>query len=267
MLPGPDYIYECNVCGQLLVRGSISSGNTLGQRTYSDGKTIAPMLINFPTFTKCSKCGSFLWIKELKLVKTDKNSSWFSPSNDIKEQTERIEFLNIDDCIEVLGSGAVRTNEEEFLIRRELWWLYNDRARRNEPIFNSYKDEKIYTENRKRLLNIIDLTKAKNIIMAAEINRNTGNFDKCRELLNSKELLLYTWAVDKILAECDKGNKHLVQLNEEPLRNKTYDDSNGSSGEKDSFLEYLFPDYRYRLKQMKLFRIIKNIIGVFQKTY
>ena len=68
MIPGPDYIYKCPNCGSLFRQGSLTSGNTFGAKVFSDGVTIAPMMSDFPSFTKCKKCGSFLNMRELKEV-------------------------------------------------------------------------------------------------------------------------------------------------------------------------------------------------------
>ena len=68
MLPGPDYIYECPKCQNHVVRGSLTSGNTFGQKLFSDGKTIAPMLPRFPDLTKCPKCKTIFWMHKVKEV-------------------------------------------------------------------------------------------------------------------------------------------------------------------------------------------------------
>ena len=65
MMPGPDYVYQCPDCGNLITRGSLRSGNTFGAKIYSDGKRIAPMLPEFPDLTKCRKCNSIFWLSKL----------------------------------------------------------------------------------------------------------------------------------------------------------------------------------------------------------
>ena len=70
MIPGPDYIYECpnSKCPNHLIQGSLASGNTFGQRIFSDGKNIAPMLTQFSTITKCQKCDTIFWMKDAKKI-------------------------------------------------------------------------------------------------------------------------------------------------------------------------------------------------------
>ena len=70
MIPGPEYIYKCPNCGNLLSRGSLMSGNTFGAKLFSDGKRITPMLPEFPNLTKCKKCNRFIWVNKLQEVGT-----------------------------------------------------------------------------------------------------------------------------------------------------------------------------------------------------
>ena len=74
MKPGPDYIYKCPVCGKLVKRGSLMSGNTFGAKLYSDGKNDAPMLPDFPNLSKCAKCDTIFNLRELKEVGAFRNN-------------------------------------------------------------------------------------------------------------------------------------------------------------------------------------------------
>lgn len=41
MLLGPTYVYKCSNCDNLLQKGSIISGNSIGAKLYSDGEKTA----------------------------------------------------------------------------------------------------------------------------------------------------------------------------------------------------------------------------------
>ena len=70
MIPGlPEYI-KCPSCGAYQLRGTLMSGNTVGARYYSDGKSIAPMLPEFPVFVRCHECTAFFKIENTLIEST-----------------------------------------------------------------------------------------------------------------------------------------------------------------------------------------------------
>ena len=63
MIPGPPELFKCPSCDEILCRGSIMSGNTIGSRLFSDGKTISPMLPDFPQISECLGCDEIFWLE------------------------------------------------------------------------------------------------------------------------------------------------------------------------------------------------------------
>ena len=61
---GPNLYYKCPKCGKTSFNGSLLSGNTSGAKFFSDGKTIAPMLPEFPAIIKCKNCKTFYWLND-----------------------------------------------------------------------------------------------------------------------------------------------------------------------------------------------------------
>jgi len=68
MLPGPTLIITCPRCNAPHRTGTLQSGNTIGAVYWSDGKMVAPMLPEEPSFTKCTACGSFCWVSDMPQV-------------------------------------------------------------------------------------------------------------------------------------------------------------------------------------------------------
>lgn len=62
MIPGSTDIIGCPSCGTAYRLGSLSSGNTMGARWWSDGKREAPMLPSSPLVTRCRGCGRSFWL-------------------------------------------------------------------------------------------------------------------------------------------------------------------------------------------------------------
>ncbi len=209
MLPGPNYIYQCPKCGNLLSNGSLSSGNTIGAQVFSDGKRIAPMLPEYTDLTKCKSCNTIFWLSKLKEIGTQE---WGDNENSKWQEANTAEFLELDDYFEALNNHLAETNDDELFIRERIWWSYNDRLRRGENIFMDEKDEMRWKENVKNLLKLLDESKTNRRIMIAEINRNLGDFKKCIMLIESIDNEELNWLKEKFVNECKRKNRWVVAL-------------------------------------------------------
>lgn len=209
-IPGPNYIYKCPKCSNLLKRGSNISGNTFGATLYSDGKMIAPMFPEFPNLTKCKKCDTILWLSETKELGTcgapDKKckTEW--------QKADRAEFLEVSDLFRFLEFDTVQNNKEkEKIVRQQIWWTFNDRVREGKEIFNGETEEDLWKLNCQRLIELFDMTDINQKVMVAELYRQLGDFDECLKIINSLDEQ-YDWIVNKLKIECENGNKQLVKL-------------------------------------------------------
>jgi len=211
MLPGPDEIYKCPKCSNLLKRGSLMSGNTFGATLYSDGKQVAPMLPEFPNLTKCKKCDTILWLNEMKEVGTCE--AWSEKSKPEWKNADYADFLSITDLFRALELDTVKNDKEkELSVRHRIWWTFNDRIRNgSKEIFVQETDEVLWKQNCLRLIELLDKKDVNQKIMIAELYRNLGKFDECMELINSLDNNL-DWIVDKFKTECDNKNKLLIQI-------------------------------------------------------
>ena len=68
MIPGGNIYYTCPICKNIISKGTLISGNTFGAKHYSDHKTIADMLPQYPEITKCKKCHNIFWLDEELLI-------------------------------------------------------------------------------------------------------------------------------------------------------------------------------------------------------
>jgi hypothetical protein len=209
MMPGPNYVYKCPNCGNLLTKGSLSSGNTFGAKIYSDGKMKAPMLPEFPDLTKCRKCNSIFWLSKLRKVGTYK---WGDNIKSKWENADDANFLKIKDYFEAIEKGLAENKEEEFFIRQRIWWSYNKRTRKGKNIFKGEEDELRWKENLNQLLSLLDLSEVNQRIMAAEIHRNLGAFENCISLIESIDDGDHNLLKEKFLAECERKNRLTIVL-------------------------------------------------------
>lgn len=212
MMPGPDYVYQCPDCGNLITRGSLRSGNTFGAKIYSDGKRIAPMLPEFPDLTKCRKCNSIFWLSKLVELGSYK---WNDEIDANWQNADKARFLKIDDYFEALDKGLAEDKKEEFYIRQRIWWSYNDRTRQGKEIFKNEEDELPWKENLNQLLSLLDLSDVNQRMMAAEIHRNLGAFENCISLIETIDDNNLNWLKEKFLAECERNNNLTVLLMED----------------------------------------------------
>jgi len=201
MIPGGDNYYECPICGNIISRGTLISGNTVGAQHYSDAKVIASMLPQFPQITKCQKCNSIFWIKDELLV---------SKPEDKKADVAR--FLSIDEYLQALESNTYTSKGDEFYIRQHIWWKFNDRIRQGKRLFLSENDEEKWKLNLLRLQNLVDSNITGGKLLIIEINRSLGNFDICKELLADIINPDFDWIKEKFEKELAKENTYVVRL-------------------------------------------------------
>lgn len=70
MLPGPDQIIACPSCKGLAKYETLKSGNTFGDRVWTDGKRHAPMLPQPPAVVRCLRCNGMYWLSEAREIGT-----------------------------------------------------------------------------------------------------------------------------------------------------------------------------------------------------
>jgi hypothetical protein len=209
MLQGTNYVYKCPKCDNLITKGSLTSGNTFGAKLYSDGKSIAPMLPEFPDLIKCKKCDFIFWLSKSKEIGS---YEWEDKSNAQWQNMDNAEFLTIDEYFEALELKVAENSDEELFIRQRIWWAFNDRIRNGFEQFQSEIDKAKWKGNVEALLKILDRSNVTQKIMIAELNRNIGDFENCMELINSIETPKMNWLKDAFRNECVKRNKLVFQL-------------------------------------------------------
>ncbi len=207
MLPGPNYVYKCPNCGNLLTRQSLLSFNTFGARRYSDGKVIAPMFPAIPDLTKCKKCNTIFWFSRLKEIGTyeygkKQKSEW--------PDADDAEFLGIDDYFRAIDTGIAENKNIELFIRRSIWWAYNDRHRDRKQMFVDENDEKRWKENCEKLISLLDQSELDERIMTAELKRNMGDFQGCLDIITSIDDDKLNWLKTKFINECEQINRWVI---------------------------------------------------------
>lgn len=186
------------------------SGNNIGAKLYSDGKTIAPMLPEFPDLTKCKRCDNIFWLSKLEKIGT---YEWWDHETPMWLKADRAEFLGIDDYFKAIDIGVAENELEEFFIRQGIWHAYNDRIRNGENLFVDVNDEIKWNENCHKLISFLDLSDLNQRIMIAELKRNLGDFDSCLDIIKKIDNNNLNWLKEKFIRECELKNKYVILLN------------------------------------------------------
>lgn len=209
MLPGPDYLLKCTKCGALYVRASLTSGNTMGGKYYTDGYAEFPMLPEYPDIFRCKECGEILRVNETHVGYIDRFSDEgpdeeaekaLNDANMKWNDVPHIRNLAIEDLIAALENNFPNNADEEFELRNQLLYRLNDYNRHSES--NNIPDqyEPYYKQNTER---IIEMTNkainnvpkdfqdedkveyiARNFCRMAELYREIGNFAFAEKMLH-----------------------------------------------------------------------------------
>lgn len=202
------YLFECPQCGTLVKKPNVMDYRGDGEmKRYSDlslnlGKYTLPTRI-----TKCRNCDTVFWFRpeNRHLLEDITDKSRLVSMNDFV-------FLDLEDYYRVIDNGLIEEKNDEVKIRRQIWWLYNDRVKLGKSLFNDKDDLIRWSLNLERLLALIDTSMAYGIVMVAEINRNLGAFDRCMDLINSIE---GNDAIDfrrHLTEECERKNRWVVEV-------------------------------------------------------
>jgi hypothetical protein len=204
MLPGPTKIIACPFCGQFAKKETIISANTFRAQLWSDCKSIAPMMPDFPKLTVCKKCDQFFWVKDAKEVET---------VTDHKELNEKwhdlyyIEFPTFHQYFK-----ALELIPDELFIRAKIWRSFNDffRDKKEDQITSEMKQ--MNTENLTSLLIMLDDTDNNELLMKVEVFRNLGEFEASKELLNRMKDPNLDWVKNRLMAEIHRKNRNVIKL-------------------------------------------------------
>ena len=195
MNPGPAQILTCPYCGAHKEILSLLSGNTFGQKVWSDNKTIAPMLPRVSFVQKCPSCGGYYLMsrqnpKDGREISFDTGDlsyielkdAWHSLNN-TSHSPELHGWSKLKAAVGLSKSFDTRplTDDEKLTVLIMQVWAYNDEYTR-ETVKQAPQEEKQYIHGIiDKLLNLSCVDD----LLKAEFLRETGRFDESMSLINS----------------------------------------------------------------------------------
>jgi hypothetical protein len=189
---GADQVIACPHCKTLARVQTIASGNTFGARTWTDGKTIAPMLPSIPFITKCHKCNRFFWLKNAKVIgevpywatNLDKEFSeaWIN--------AERVKTLTESEYLEAIELNDAPTKIDALNLRICAWQAGNDTQRSIESNVIPSQTTQVRSlqaiTNMEWLLEGFNAKDYRQQLMKAELLRELERFAESIQILESE---------------------------------------------------------------------------------
>ena len=180
MMPGETIYRECPACDKLLIERTLTSGNTIGARYWTDGKMDAPMFPQTPALVRCAHCQTLLWLPEAREHQFATPPKMFQNVEGAHEPIAPTE----NDYLEAIGSGLAPDKEREIYCRVHAWHRFND-ARRDEKNATELGElSAVAASNMKELFAMLDRMKPEQRMLRAEIARELGRFPEALALLN-----------------------------------------------------------------------------------
>lgn len=194
MKPGPTLVRACPSCGAHHRQVTLASGNTFGATFWSDGYLDAPMWHEPEKLSRCLDCGDFFWVDDAEVLGQLDDSSF--QKEDLKvlpaesvSPDRGLPNLGPEALLEAIEEGLPSTADEEYYLRRLVWWKANHMVREAVKAGLSTSGMSQHsqgvTSNLLKLLAFFDGTEADERLARAELLRELGRFAEAIEELEA----------------------------------------------------------------------------------
>ncbi|MCC2669073.1 MAG: hypothetical protein K0Q72_1544 [Armatimonadetes bacterium] len=231
MIPGPDKVIACPLCQGLAKYGTLLSGNTFGQRFWTDGKREVPMLPRPPAVVACRHCGGNYWLQDAEEIGDIDlgDMQWEEdPLADIAvpaewRSVEYVEEPSVAGYYAAIRDGFAKDSRQERALRIFAWWRGNDAFREDyaavggdgaisEALRDELPDASARETLLRELLPLLDTESDQDRILRGEILRELGRWDEATEVLRAIRTPAFAPAVKQLLALCQAEDAVLREL-------------------------------------------------------
>ena len=173
MLPAFAHIVTCPFCGTKKELLALTSGNTIRAKHWSDQKMIAPMLPIVSPVQKCPTCGKYYLIDDQP----------FEEGNDYSTELGELSYQQWKEAYSQFQADKNTKRDDMQVIRHYLIMAFNDDYYR-------YFDKPAPAQEEAYFIDVIheyiasNKWDSRNILFKAELYREAGEMDKCREVLS-----------------------------------------------------------------------------------
>jgi hypothetical protein len=165
-------VRECPHCKAHVVEEATVSGNTFGAVYFTDGKREAKMLPNHPWLAKCPSCNGLFWVDEAAEIGSGFEAAKGKHPVMKPSEAELLKFVS---------ATALPENKERY-VRHWAWWTANDAWRHARGVAPKFSEAQL--KNLEALSGMLDEAEDAERMFKAEIARELGRFDACRQLLS-----------------------------------------------------------------------------------
>ena len=202
MMLGHLLIVYCSWCETPHSRINLLSGNTFGSIFWSDGCSLSPMLPDVPLFTRCSACRCIFSLRRCNTKESDNEDVFDLPS---------VAQLDAGGLEEALNQKVYESEQEEIYLRMRLWWALNKRPFKSGETEDQQFDEQ-YLNNARILLGLLSLEEEENLLLIAELHRNTGEPEACLKALSGIIDKRFENQAEQIRQACIAGIRTVIRL-------------------------------------------------------
>lgn len=202
-------IYKCPSCDYIVLNETFLIDDGDDFVVYSDGKRVSDNSDDYPMITRCEKCGNIFWMREDTLIA---EIPW---SRDIDEQYHHVQVakpLNLLDLIQCVQTDYFNNEDEELYLRIRLMWRMNDRLRVQQPLYFTKLEKDMWYNNLLRFKEMLKFDDYNDRILLAEVERNSSNYNRSIELLDSLPYVDMIWLRDKYITQCRMKNPEVFRI-------------------------------------------------------
>lgn len=193
-------VRACPHCKAHVVQEETLSGNTIGAVYYTDGKREARMLPDHPLLAKCPACKGLFWVEEADEVAAGFEAAAGKQKVLNPSEGELLVFL----------SGTALAKDKEMYLRQRAWWAANDAWRHARGGKTKFSEAQV--RNLQAFSAMLDETREIERIFKAEIARELGQFDTCRQLLSHPFGENLQKVADFIRKRADEGDRDVSPI-------------------------------------------------------
>ncbi|WP_394147115.1 hypothetical protein [Shewanella atlantica] len=192
---GTEVFKECNHCGGCLTLRPLLEVDARTASLWSDGYVDSPMVPQQSLLVKCGHCKAEVWLPELKAAPEGKDNAMAYQS------------LDEDELWALIEEYGKQPSEHQLYIRLRLWQLANHKYRTEKATLVQWSERE--RSNMEALLLILNMDAVQERLLAAELLRQLGNFERAREPLQV-EFEGSAFEVSKLLLQRIKQQKQQV---------------------------------------------------------
>ncbi len=122
-----------------------------------------------------------------------------------KNNIPRAETPTEADLFYAIKEHLYQNHGQLLYLRMQIWRMGNKKKMSNTEMFNSEDEASRWRENAEALVKLLNKNTAEGRLMLAELHRNLGDFDGCRNLLKTIKDNDYAPVVNRLNEECESG--------------------------------------------------------------